>query len=53
MDNNNITFKVTLTLDEEWSTNQGTDEVVAYIRDRLDTTLGFRGEVKKLRVVTR
>jgi hypothetical protein len=53
MDNNHITFKVTLTLDEEWSSNQSQDEVIAYIRDRLDTTLGFRGEVKKLRVVKR
>ena len=51
MDSKSITFKATLTLDEEWSTNQSTDDLIAYIRDRLDTTLGFRGEVKRLRVV--
>jgi hypothetical protein len=53
MDNNHITFKVTIDLDEEWSDNHSVEEVIAYIRDRLDTTLGFRGEVKKFRVVKR
>lgn len=53
MDNNKITFKVTIALDEEWSSNLTMDEMIGYIRDKLDTTLGFRGEIKKFRVVNK
>jgi hypothetical protein len=49
--NSEITFRVTLSLDETWANNQTEDEVVGYIRDRLNTSLGFRGEIKRLRVI--
>ena len=51
MANSEMTFRVTLSLDETWANNQTEDEVVGYIRDRLNTSLGFRGEIKRFRVI--
>ena len=49
--NSEMTFRVTLSLDETWANNQTEDEVTGYIRDRLNTSLGFRGEIKRFRVI--
>ncbi len=51
MPNIEITFEVTLALDERWASHQTADELIDYIRERLHSSLGFRGQIKKLRVV--
>ena len=53
MRNVEIKFKVTLQLDEKWASNQTIDELIEYIKDRMNSSLGFRGQIKKLSVVTR
>ena len=52
MDNYEITFKATLELDGRWASNQTTEELVEYIKTRMNSSLGFRGVVKKFRVVS-
>lgn len=52
MDNYEITFKATLELDGRWASNQTTEELVEYIKTRMNSSLGFRGAVKKFRVVS-
>jgi len=51
MDRNKITFRVTLKLDEKWASNYSEEELVEYLEDRLNSSLGFRGEIKRLNVV--
>jgi len=51
MDNKQITVKVTLELDPKWASNLTREEVVEYIKSRLSSSLGFRGQVKKFSVV--
>ncbi len=53
MANKEVSLKVTLSLNEQWASNQTEEEVLSYLRDRLSTSLGFRGEVKKLKLVKR
>jgi hypothetical protein len=48
-----ITLKATLQLDENWASNQTTEEMVEHLRARLNNSLGFRGQIKKLRLVSR
>ncbi|MEE8471278.1 MAG: hypothetical protein V3S51_08110 [Dehalococcoidia bacterium] len=50
MDNNQITFRVTLELHADWANSLTQEELVEFIRDRLNGSLGFRGEVKKINV---
>lgn len=50
MDTNEITFKVTVSLNEKWANNQTEEELVGYIKERLNSSLGFRGEIKRFRV---
>jgi hypothetical protein len=50
MNNNEITFKVTLSLNEKWAGNQSEDELVGYLKERLNSSLGFRGEIKKFKL---
>lgn len=51
MDDNQITFKITLELDGQWATNLSEDELLDYIRHRMNSSLGFRGQIKKFNVV--
>ena len=51
--NSQIRFKVTLELDPKWASNQDNEEVAEYIRERLNSSLGFRGQVKKFKIVSR
>ena len=51
MSDRQVTFKVTLELDEKWASNHTSDEVVDYIKQRMNSSLGFRGQVKKFSVV--
>jgi hypothetical protein len=46
-----VTFEVTLELDEQWASNQTADDLIEYIKDRMHSSLGFRGQIKKLRAV--
>jgi hypothetical protein len=52
MEKNKITFKVTLELDEKWASNLTTEEIIDYIKTRVNSSLGFKGAVKKFRVVS-
>ena len=49
MDSNQIRLKVTVELDEKWASNLSREEVLEYLKDRFNYSLGFRGWVKKLR----
>jgi hypothetical protein len=51
MDENKITLRVTLVLDEKWASHLTRDELAEYIKERLNSSLGFRGNVKRLSVV--
>jgi hypothetical protein len=53
MHNIEVTFEVTLALDEKWASHQTADEVTDYIKERMRSSLGFRGQIKKLRVVSK
>ncbi|UCG84559.1 MAG: hypothetical protein JSW38_07050, partial [Dehalococcoidia bacterium] len=48
---NQITFKVTLNLDANWASHASREQLVEYIRDRLNSSLGFRGQVEHFSVV--
>lgn len=50
MDNNQIAFKGTLEVDGKWASNFSREELLEYLKERLNYSLGFRGEVKKLSV---
>jgi len=45
-------FKGTLQLDEKWASNQTPEELIEYIKARINSSLGFRGQIKKLSLVT-
>jgi hypothetical protein len=45
VNNHEVTFRVRLKLDETWAGNLDEDVLVEYIRDRLNSSLGFRGRV--------
>ena len=53
MDSRQIIFKVTLEVDDKWAGNLTQEEVVEHIRERLNSSLGFRGQVKRFRIVSR
>jgi hypothetical protein len=44
-------LKVTLELDEKWASYQTKEELIESLRSRLDTSLGFRGNIDKLKLV--
>jgi hypothetical protein len=52
MRNIEVTFEVTLELDEQWASNHTADELVEYIKERMRSTLGFRGQIKTLRALS-
>ena len=51
IDREQITFKVTLDLDKKWASHLTRDELAEYIKERLNSSLGFRGQVKRFRLV--
>lgn len=51
MANNQITFKVTLKVDEHWASHLSEDELVVYLKERLNSSVGFRGQVERFSVV--
>jgi len=48
-----IKFKATLKLDEKWADRQTTEQLIEYIKVKINSSLGFRGQVKKLSLVTK
>jgi len=48
-----IEFKATLKLDEKWVGKQTTEQLMEYIKARINRSLGFKGRVKKLTVVSK
>jgi len=52
MGNKEITFTVTLELDQKWASNLSPKEVVERIKERVNSSLGFRGQVKKFTMVS-
>jgi hypothetical protein len=53
MRNIELKFRVTLELDEKWARNQTTEELVEYIKTRMNSSLGFRGQIKKVTLVAK
>ena len=51
MSNNEVTLRVTLELDEKWASHLTREELAEYIRERLNSSLGFRGQVKRFRLL--
>lgn len=51
MDNNQIMFKVTLNLDENWASHLSKDTLIAYLKARLNGSIGFRGQVEGFSLV--
>ncbi len=48
---NEMRLKVQLELDEQWASNHDNAELIEFLKHSLNTTLGFRGEVKRLSIV--
>jgi hypothetical protein len=44
---------MTLALDQEWASNLSEEEILEFIQHSFNTCLGFRGEIKRLRTVSR
>ena len=53
MSSRQIILKLTLELEDKWARQMSAEELVEYIKERLNSSLGFRGQVKKFRVLTR
>ena len=51
MNDSGIRLQIILKLDEKWASHQTREELIEYIRSRLDTSLGFRGKIEKLKVI--
>ena len=45
-----IKLRVTLTLDEKWARNHTQEELADYIKERMNSSLGFRGQIKKFAI---
>jgi len=48
-----IKFKATLRLDEKWVGKQTTEQLMEYIKAKINSSLGLKGQVKKLTVVSK
>jgi len=48
-----IRVAVTLELDPKWASNQSREGLIDHLRNRLDSSLGFRGQVKRFRIVSK
>ena len=43
-----LKLKITLDLDEKWAENFSSEELLEYLKARVNYSLGFRGQVKKM-----
>ena len=50
MTKNELTLRATLKLDEKWASNFTREELLEYLKEKLNYSLGFRGELKRLRL---
>lgn len=50
MNKNHIILKVSLELDEKWASNFSREELLEYLKEKLNYSLGFRGQVENVRV---
>jgi hypothetical protein len=48
-----IKFKATLRLDEKWVGKQTTEQLMEYVKAKINSSLGLKGQVKKLTVVSK
>jgi hypothetical protein len=48
-----IKLSVTVQLDEKWASNLTTEELVECLKAQLDKSLGFRGQITKLKLVSK
>ena len=48
-----IIVTVTLELDGQWASSQDKDSLIDYLKNKLNSTLGFRGQIKRFRIVDR
>ena len=46
-----IKLKLTLKLSEKWAGAMSTEELINYIKEKLNKSLGVKGKIKKLNVV--
>jgi hypothetical protein len=46
-----IKFKMTLELSETWANTLSTEELINYVKNKLNESLGTKGKIKKLSVV--
>ena len=46
-----LNLKVKLELDDQWVSHQTHEELLEYIRERMNSSLGFRGQVEMLKEV--
>lgn len=46
-----LKIKVTLNVNGKWAASLTPEELDEYIKARLNSSLGFRGQVKKIKVV--
>ena len=53
MENTEVKLKVTLELDQEWAGHHSSEEVMEFIKHKMDYILGFRGRIKRLKPVKR
>jgi len=50
MNDNQPTAKVTIKLDGKWAHHLNEQELTEFIKLRVDNSLGFRGQVKNVRI---
>ena len=48
-----IKFKATLKLDEKWAGKQTTEQLIEFIKAKINSGLGLKGQVKKLTIVSK
>ena len=53
MNADEVNVKLTLRLNGTWASEYSDKELVDYLRQRVDTVLGFRGEVNRVTVASR
>ncbi len=46
-----IVFRLTLEIDDKWASNLSRDELIDTVESRLNRGLGFRGRVRRLRII--
>lgn len=46
-----VRVTLTIALDGKWASYQTTPEIADYIEERLNSSLGFRGKVKRFRLL--